>query len=315
MPNFLSVKNNASSILAAGISAGATSLTVASGEGAPFPTSNFHITVDNEILKCTLRSGDVFTVTRAQEGTQAATHNQGAAVRLNITAAVIQELQTYKSYFVPKSVSDELFRQDSCVNSSFEGEISGTPTATSVVYKSSPLKREYSLPQTTYSQFGKVILHNITRGNSRKITGVNFATKTITTVSSADNWANGDTITTGSQTCVYGIGGDFSYSKIIDVDISAEVPATAKALLVELFGKNKETSGGPWTVNPIAVGPFETYAAPKFSNIWANLASESSMSYAVVPIIDGKICLAFGAWGSIQANGCIIVPRLRGYWE
>jgi hypothetical protein len=93
MPNFLNVKNNASSILAADITNVATSLTVASGEGARFPTSNFHITIDNEILKCTTRSGDVFTVTRAQEGTSAAAHNQGAAVRLNITAAIIQELQ------------------------------------------------------------------------------------------------------------------------------------------------------------------------------------------------------------------------------
>jgi len=93
MPTFLNVKNNAASILAAGISAGATSLTVASGEGARFPTSNFHITIDNEILKCTSRSGDVLTVTRAQEGTSAAAHNQGAAVRLNITAKVIEELQ------------------------------------------------------------------------------------------------------------------------------------------------------------------------------------------------------------------------------
>jgi len=95
--SFLNVKNNASSILAAGITAGATSLTVAVGEGARFPASNFHITIEDEILKCTTRTGDVLTVTRAQEGTAAAAHAAGKAVRLNITAAIIQELQDQAS--------------------------------------------------------------------------------------------------------------------------------------------------------------------------------------------------------------------------
>lgn len=93
MPNFLSVKNNAYSTLQSGITAGDTSLTVASGEGARFPTSDFHITIDSEILKCTSRTVDVFTVTRAQEGTSAAAHGAGAAVRLNITAAIVTEIQ------------------------------------------------------------------------------------------------------------------------------------------------------------------------------------------------------------------------------
>lgn len=89
----LNVKNNASSKLASAITAVATSLTVLTGEGARFPTANFPITIDNEILKCTTRSGDILTVTRAQEGTSAAAHSAGAAVRHNITAAIITELQ------------------------------------------------------------------------------------------------------------------------------------------------------------------------------------------------------------------------------
>jgi hypothetical protein len=95
--SFLNVKNNASSILAAGIDAVATSLTVAAGEGARFPASNFHITIEDEILLCTTRTGDVLTVTRAQEGTAAAAHAAAKAVRLNITAAIIQELQDQAS--------------------------------------------------------------------------------------------------------------------------------------------------------------------------------------------------------------------------
>ena len=91
--SFLQVKNNAASQLAAGIDNAVTSLTVAGGEGARFPSSNFHITIDDEILLCTSRTNDVLTVIRAREDTDAAAHALGAAVRLNITAAIIQELQ------------------------------------------------------------------------------------------------------------------------------------------------------------------------------------------------------------------------------
>ncbi len=91
---FLNVTNNAESTLASGINASATSLTVATGGGALFPSGNFHITIDNEILKCTSRSGDVFTVQRGQEGTTPAGHQAGAKVQLRWTAAYVTEIQT-----------------------------------------------------------------------------------------------------------------------------------------------------------------------------------------------------------------------------
>ena len=97
MTTFLQVKNDAVSTLAADITNTATSLSVAAGDGAKFPQpgDGFHITIDNEILKCTARTGDTLTVTRAQEGTTAAAHSAGVAVRLNITAAIISELQAH----------------------------------------------------------------------------------------------------------------------------------------------------------------------------------------------------------------------------
>ena len=90
---FLSVKNRASSTLAADISADATSLTVVTNEGAKFPSANFHITIEDEILLCTTRSTDTFTVKRAKEGTIAASHITGKAVKLRVTARIIRELQ------------------------------------------------------------------------------------------------------------------------------------------------------------------------------------------------------------------------------
>ncbi len=94
MTTWLNVKNNAQSALYAGITAAATSLTLLAGEGSKFPSSNFNISIDDEILLCTTRTVDVLTVTRAQEGTTAAIHAVGATVTLNVTAGIISQIQT-----------------------------------------------------------------------------------------------------------------------------------------------------------------------------------------------------------------------------
>ncbi len=103
----LQVKNRAVSALASGISDSDLSLTVTTGEGAKFPQpgNGFHITIEDEILKCTARSTDTLTVTRAQEGTSAAAHSSGAMVSLNITAQVITELQDGKIRTATKVVA------------------------------------------------------------------------------------------------------------------------------------------------------------------------------------------------------------------
>ncbi|MGY9371872.1 gp53-like domain-containing protein [Citrobacter pasteurii] len=75
--------NNAQTVLAAGISSTATSLTVNAGTGTLFPppvagTSFFKLTIIDaatgsltEIVHVTARAGDVFTIQRGQEGTVA----------------------------------------------------------------------------------------------------------------------------------------------------------------------------------------------------------------------------------------------------
>ena len=92
--SFLNVKNRAESTLDGGINDAVTELAVAAGEGALFPASNFHITIDDEILLCSSRSTDTLTVVREQEGTTGVAHDDGAAVELRITAGIIDELQT-----------------------------------------------------------------------------------------------------------------------------------------------------------------------------------------------------------------------------
>ena len=89
--------NNASTTLASGITAIATSLTVATGAGALFPTPSgaafFYCTLQNvagtlrEIVKVTARTTDTFTIVRAQDGTSGLVFSTSDKVELRVTAA------------------------------------------------------------------------------------------------------------------------------------------------------------------------------------------------------------------------------------
>ena len=93
----MSVKfaNNAFGTLNAGINNSATSITLSSGQGARFPTlasgEYFYATLIDtsnnlEVVKCTARSTDVLTITRAQESTTAQAFAIGDRVELRVTA-------------------------------------------------------------------------------------------------------------------------------------------------------------------------------------------------------------------------------------
>ena len=93
--------NNATSTLASGITSSATSLTVATGNGALFPTLGagdyFYCTLANtsgtvEIVKVTARSTDTFTVTRGQDGTSGVAWNSGDKVELRLVAASLNDI-------------------------------------------------------------------------------------------------------------------------------------------------------------------------------------------------------------------------------
>lgn len=99
----LRLSNNGLSTLASGITSSATSITVATGDGSKFPALSagqyFMLTLVKstgtfEIVKVTARSGDVLTVTRAQEGTTAAAFSTGDRMEHRLTAgSVITELE------------------------------------------------------------------------------------------------------------------------------------------------------------------------------------------------------------------------------
>lgn len=88
------LKNNASTIVPLAISSTATSLVVASGTGAEFPTLGagdyFYAAIQDvnnhfEIVKVTARADDTMTVTRAQEGTLAIPFPANSRFELRVT--------------------------------------------------------------------------------------------------------------------------------------------------------------------------------------------------------------------------------------
>lgn len=91
--------NLAQSILGANYTSGDSTLTVATGDGALFPSSgDFTIALDAPpafFLKCTSRSGDVLTVTTSgQEGTATASKASGVRVSQVITAGVLDLIRS-----------------------------------------------------------------------------------------------------------------------------------------------------------------------------------------------------------------------------
>lgn len=94
--------NNATSTLALPLDKVSTELTIKSGTGVLFPTIDaegefFYVTLLSvtgamEIVKCTHKNLDVFTVERAQQGTVAASFLEGAVVQHRLTAAAMNHM-------------------------------------------------------------------------------------------------------------------------------------------------------------------------------------------------------------------------------
>jgi hypothetical protein len=97
--------NNASGTLNAGILSSDTSFTLQSGQGAVFPlpstpTDYFFVTFENgsnrELVRCSARSGDVFTVDtggRGIDGTTAQAWSVGSVVSHRMNAGALTEMK------------------------------------------------------------------------------------------------------------------------------------------------------------------------------------------------------------------------------
>lgn len=93
--------DNATTLLASGISNSQTTLTVTATQGALFPSPGagqiFVGTLEDtsgniEVVFCTGRTGDVMTIVRAQEGTSAQAFASGSRFELRCTAGTLQAM-------------------------------------------------------------------------------------------------------------------------------------------------------------------------------------------------------------------------------
>lgn len=96
--------NDGQTTLAAGITSASLALTVAAGTGALFPNPNvgsqfFLVTLIDEatggikeIVRCTQRVGDIFTIVRGQEGTDPVAWSAGDLVVMLLTAGTMENM-------------------------------------------------------------------------------------------------------------------------------------------------------------------------------------------------------------------------------
>lgn len=103
MPIGIKFSNFAFSTLAVGCNSTATSLALASGTGAKFPTlaagEYFYATLENasldrEVVKVTARSTDAITVVRGQDNTTARSWNAGDSIALRLNAGALNDFKT-----------------------------------------------------------------------------------------------------------------------------------------------------------------------------------------------------------------------------
>lgn len=153
MSNLLLFANNASTVFASPVAPGDLTVQVAAGKGALFPSPSAGqaclVTFTDvatqqtiEIALCTARSGDVLTVTRAQEGTSASAFDPGDLIEMRPTAGTmgsfVQQLQAQQqagNYALDSGIANAMVITLSPVPSSMTALI-GTPIRVSVVHNS-----------------------------------------------------------------------------------------------------------------------------------------------------------------------------------
>lgn len=80
--------------LGSAYTSGGGTLALSSGHGDRFPSSgDFWVRVDDEVFKCTSRTGDTLTVTGAQDGTSASNHSSGSVVRWVLSKGALDQFR------------------------------------------------------------------------------------------------------------------------------------------------------------------------------------------------------------------------------
>lgn len=198
-------KNNAFSTLDGGISDSATSIALSSGDGAKFPAPTgaeyFYATLIDtsnnlEIVKCTTRSTDTLTVTRAQEGTTARAYSAGDRIELRLTAAGITASTALANDYATK-IDGAITGSDYSAKAWALGGTGVTDTASAGAAKEWATETSGTVDGTSYSSKEYAQGTQASTGGSAKSWAqdtdqVNGAS---TNDRSAKNWAQGASMT------------------------------------------------------------------------------------------------------------------------
>lgn len=266
--------NNAATTLASGISNVATSLTVATGDGAEFPTlagsQYFYCTLANntgsiEIIKVTARSSDTFTIVRAQDGTTAAAWSAGDKVELRLTRIDLLNF--------PQLDSTNTFAQAQ----TFSAGITSTVTPLGVTSGGTGL--------------GTLTANNVILGNGT-------STPTFVAPSTAGNVLQSNGTTWTSAAVPSSNGGATVTSSAVDITLTSSsnrvqnVSMTASGRYVILPNATTLTAGGPIFVIQ-NVGLYNFGIKDGAGNILVNAITGS-----VTPLFLTSTATSAGSWGT-----------------
>lgn len=177
--------------------------------------------------------------------------------------------------------------------------INGAPSATSVVYNAPSSGLADTMVPAAANQLALLILWNSTRSSLRLITAVNTGTKTITTISSTDSWANGDTITTIGQTV--------GINTVNELDMSGQtiVPLLARSVSF-IYGKLSNAAGLTGDIVP-----YEAFAASKQQIVYTEVANIYTNQPMTVYLINRRFAISLGANGTATDTDTL---SLTGYF-
>lgn len=184
---------------------------------------------------------------------------------------------------IPVAKTGYALRIDGAASSVFSAKINGAPTATLVVYDTDANEDMFFGLLSGADYWGRIVLHNTTRGNSRKIVNVDRTTNTIATDASVDDWADNDDITCQSQTNV--TAGYF------DLDLSNKIAATD--IVVVFYISLLERAGVADVDHAAIFHPYEAYDVGKRTSFKTVLANDANTAQFFMPVIDQKITIQF----------------------
>lgn len=134
--------------------------------------------------------------------------------------------------------------------------------------------------------WGQIILHNTTRGNSRKIVSVDRTNNVITTSSSTDDWADNDVIDCESQTNASGQTNQW----YMDIDLSTKIGTGVDALFMFVNFDNRVDATSVFNV--LYFHPYEAFDTSKRQWLVACVALEKATFSLLINVIDQKITMA-----------------------